>query len=570
MRKIIFASLMLINFICVYGDVINYEYGKITMTVTGTEVILHLNESGGFAYYCGLTNPRPAGLDPIDTKLTNINPTKITFEGGKWLSTDMTAFCNWMRNMNSDSTPPSRCLIYDWSYAQLWSDDVFYFDEVSHAVIENIIFPQHLKKLRAGAFRGFTGLKTVTWSYDLEEIGDGAFWNCDGFTSLHIPEGVTKIGSQAFGGMDHLKYVVLPSTLEYIGCDVFLNDPEFTDLYSYGEPAQFQFVDPTSGETITITNPVEGAYMTYEEFNSTSGWNTGHDRRENYYTWKLHVQSEYENLYKTAFAWRWFYTIQNDFPDKDPDDIHYVIYLLPSDLQRPQYTGKVENTKSVYIKTMDPRKYYTICLPFSIPNAIIAKVFGSETKVYTYGGIKNSKILFTESVTDMEANTPYLIKTGIWSDRWEFSYHDANYSDHLAAEQAKAIPARGDGYQYDSEFVGNFSMKGIPSQTYCVSSKKETQFVWYTGRNNTNGWKAYNAIIFVDEYSTNNTSMQGAKLNSLLLDLSEEDAGVATDLIQIQHMRNTNDKIYNLQGIEVKNPSKGIYISNGRKIVLNR
>lgn len=555
---------MLINFICVYGDV--YEYGKITMTVTGTEVILHLNESGGFAYYCGYENPRPDGLYPINIELTNINPTKITFQGGDWTSTDITAFCSWMRGNTS-------CKIYDWSYAQLVSDDVFYFDEVNHGVIENIIFPQHLKKLRAGAFKGFTGLKTVTWSYDLEEIGDGAFWNCDGFTSLHIPEGVTTIGSQAFGWMDHLKYAVLPSTLKYIGCDVFLSDPLFTDLYSYGTPAQFQFVDNIEGSTTynqTITNPTVGEYTNFEEFNSTSGWNTaaGHDRRENYYTWTLHVQSEYEDQYKAAYAWRLFFNIQNDFPDKDPDDIHYVIYLLPSDSQRPPYTGKVENTKSVYIKTMDPSKYYTICLPFSIPNAIIAKVFGSETKVYKYGGIKNSKILFTESVTDMEANTPYLIKTGIWSDRWEFSYHDANYSDHTAAEQAKSIPVRGDGYQYGSEFVGNFSMKGIPYQTYCVSSKGEqTQFVWYTGRNNTNGWKAYNAIIFVDGYSTNNSS---AKLNSLPLDLLEEDAGVATDLIPIQHMRNANDKIYNLQGIEVKNPSKGIYISNGRKIVLNR
>lgn len=537
------------------------------MTVTGTEVILHLKESGGFAYYCGYENTPPAGLNPINIQLNNINPTKITFEGGSWSSTDMTAFCSWMRGNTS-------CLIYDWSYAQLVSDDVFYFDEVSHAHIENIIFPQHLKKLRAGAFKGFTGLKTVTWSYDLVEIGDGAFWNCDGFTSLHIPEGVTKIGREAFGDMGNLKYAVLPSTLTYIGYDVFLGDTNFTDLYSYGEPAQFQFVDNIDGSPTynqTITNPTVGEYINFENFYSNSGWNYDYERMENYCSWTLHVQSEYKDLYKNAYAWRLFFNIYNDFPDKDPDDNHYVIYLLPSDLQRPQYTGEVKDTKSVYIKTMDPSKYYTICLPFSIPNTIIAKVFGDGTTVYNYGGIKNSKILFTESVTDMEANTPYLIKTGIWSDRWEFSYHDANYSDHTAAEQEKSIPKRGDEYQYGSEFVGNFSKKGIPYQTYCVSSKGEqTQFVWYTGSNNTSGWKAYNAIIFVDGYSTNNTSVQGAKLGSLLLDLSEVETGVATDLIQIQYMRNTNDKIYNLQGIEVKNPSKGIYISNGRKIVLNR
>ena len=47
----------------------------------------------------------------------------------------------------------------------------------------------------------------------------------------------------------------------------------------------------------------------------------------------------------------------------------------------------------------------------------------------------------------------------------------------------------------------------------------------------------------------------------------DNDLGVTTNIDKIDNITN-NDKYYNLQGMEVKNPAKGVYIKNGKKIIV--
>ena len=56
------------------------------------------------------------------------------------------------------------------------------------------------KYITAGAFRGCTGLTSVTIPNTVTTIGGQAFQNCKGLTSVTIPESVTSIGSYAFEG----------------------------------------------------------------------------------------------------------------------------------------------------------------------------------------------------------------------------------------------------------------------------------------------------------------------------------------------------------------------------------
>ena len=49
------------------------------------------------------------------------------------------------------------------------------------------------------------------------EIGDYAFWNCSGLTSVTIPNSVTSIGKYAFDGCSSLTSVTIPNLVEKIG-----------------------------------------------------------------------------------------------------------------------------------------------------------------------------------------------------------------------------------------------------------------------------------------------------------------------------------------------------------------
>ncbi|UTC24119.1 leucine-rich repeat domain-containing protein [Candidatus Comchoanobacter bicostacola] len=54
-------------------------------------------------------------------------------------------------------------------------------------------------------------------------IGDSAFEDCTGLTSLVIPDSVTRIGKQAFWGCTSLIKVVIPSSVTCINEDAFLH-----------------------------------------------------------------------------------------------------------------------------------------------------------------------------------------------------------------------------------------------------------------------------------------------------------------------------------------------------------
>ena len=52
-------------------------------------------------------------------------------------------------------------------------------------------------------------------------IGEGAFYDCNGLTSINIPSSVTSIGESAFSGCSGLTSITIPSSVTEIGKDAF-------------------------------------------------------------------------------------------------------------------------------------------------------------------------------------------------------------------------------------------------------------------------------------------------------------------------------------------------------------
>ena len=67
------------------------------------------------------------------------------------------------------------------------------------------------------AFRGCSGLTSVTIPNSVKSIGGNAFYNCSGLTSVTIPNSVTSIGNDAFEYCSGLTSVTIPNSVTSIG-----------------------------------------------------------------------------------------------------------------------------------------------------------------------------------------------------------------------------------------------------------------------------------------------------------------------------------------------------------------
>lgn len=80
------------------------------------------------------------------------------------------------------------------------------------------------------AFRGCTGLQTVTFSAKLNAIGSAAFAGCTSLTAAALPATLKDLGAYAFDGCEKLASVTMPSSLDGMGDQVFANCAELTEI----------------------------------------------------------------------------------------------------------------------------------------------------------------------------------------------------------------------------------------------------------------------------------------------------------------------------------------------------
>ena len=474
--------------------------------------------------------------------------------GASYSSADWDAIA---RIINKASNNETNTLALDFSGISI-ADNLFSFQGVTYkSKITSVVMPNGLTTLADGAFNGCTSLNNVGWSPALTSIGENAF-NNTGFTSITVPEGVTSIGFQAFAYCANLGSITFPATLETVGQDVIMKSPVVA-LYSRNP------TPPTAlGDFCTSKDP--------EAYENAYNWNFENDEFDFYSHCILYVEPKTEILeaYSNAPYWQKFFIKGM-----------VKIYLRPTDLQRPQVSGVQQlvvvspnvndgtpttfTVNTVYVRSMDHNKWYTIMLPFAVSYEKLNEVFGDGTQVWGYSGVYDNTLCFDEPVTEVEegmaADTPYLIKPGVGKGEYEFDGLDVNYTPFDDSPSLAVAGGQKGPEQYTSTYQGTYTNQKIPTYAYYL---KNNLFYYMPDENTTLGWKAYGGIVYVTD---GNNVEQG--INVSVLDLAVGRSGDASVIESYQMETKASDQLlYNLAGQQVRQPKRGIYVRNGKKIII--
>ena len=110
------------------------------------------------------------------------------------------------------------------------------------------------------AFRGCTGLTSITIPNSVTSIGDGAFDSCTGLTAVTIPNSVTNIGNGAFAYCSSLTSVTIPNSVTSIGEWAFYGCESLTSVTISNSITSIEwatFSGCSSLTSITIPNSVK-------------------------------------------------------------------------------------------------------------------------------------------------------------------------------------------------------------------------------------------------------------------------------------------------------------------------
>jgi hypothetical protein len=214
---------------------------------------------------------------------------------------------------------------------------------------------------------------------------------------------------------------------------------------------------------------------------------------------------------------------------------------------------------------MVPEKWYTIMLPFAVSYGKLNEVFGNGTQVWGYSGVYGNTLCFDEPVTEAEkgmvADTPYLIKPGVGKGEYEFNGQDVDYTPFNESKSLAVAGGQKGAEQYTSSFKGTDTNQKIPTYAYYL---KDNLFYYMPGENTKLGWKAYGGIVYVSDEGNGG---QSAKVS--VFDMTIGEPGVATGIESYQMDTKTSDQLlYNLAGQQVRQPKRGIYVRNGKKIII--
>ena len=121
--------------------------------------------------------------------------------------------------------------------------------------LTSVTIPNSVTSIGNGAFKNCSGLTSLAIPNSVTSIGESAFFR-SGLTSIDIPESITSISNSAFSGCNDLKSVTIPNSVKVIGNAAFQG---CRNLASVTIPPSVTYIGGGAfGSTAWYTNQEDG------------------------------------------------------------------------------------------------------------------------------------------------------------------------------------------------------------------------------------------------------------------------------------------------------------------------
>jgi len=209
-------------------------------------------------------------------------------------------------------------------------------------------------------------------------------------------------------------------------------------------------------------------------------------------------------------------------------------------------------------RTINAGEWSTICLPFAMTEAQVKAAFGDDVELadfndYEFDDVEGTISVKFVNVTATAANHPYIIKVG--EKVTEFTADDVNIDPQEAIVDFDTSRRKNQPRQMVGTYVANTTLD------WGTLFLSVSQFWYSTGSTKMKAFRAYfnfNDLLadFEDNYEARRITMS-----------FDEATCISATLNDKGEMINDN-AVYDLQGRRVVNPGKGVFVKDGKKIII--
>ena len=212
-------------------------------------------------------------------------------------------------------------------------------------------------------------------------------------------------------------------------------------------------------------------------------------------------------------------------------------------------------------RTIKANQWNTICFPFAMTEAQVYEAFGEDVQVAEFieyestDDLTSINVIFDEARLAEDgfmANYPYIIKTS--KNITEFMVTSVIEPNEENAVAEFTNGKNGSRKEVYGTFYGTLKAGGkVPANCLFLNGGD----FWYsTGKSNIKAFRGY--FAFVDVLASLETAASKVKMV-----FRDETTGIKNVIVET-----ANDDMYDLQGRRIVNPDKGVYIKNGKKVVV--